>query len=429
MKNSNRIQYYVVPLLLLFMLLSSTSLSAQSDSTATANKDSYGGKSNWERAVDLPGQLIYLPFRLILEGTSAGIEAIYENHLIPRIATALTSEDGKRGLRPIYSSRSGFGAKFFWKDFITSGGRFTPKASIGLRMRQAYELEAKNISLLSGNLAFGVTAGYYNQPDESFFGIGIDTDKDDRTNFAREIMSVEVHLGPKLTDRLTSDISLGIERNNILPGRDTRRTRTNEVFNSMTLPGLETGVNLGHVEVNLAYDGTNSLGNPSKGTLASIHAGVFSQMGDESTYGFIRSGMDVSQHLNIYEDRILVFRVAAEDVSPRDGKAVPFYYLSELGSQETIRGFPRGRFFDEDMLMGSAEYRFPLRRRTTKESISALLFVDAGKVTPDLFNSINADDLEVTYGLGLRIWKQSGLITKFEVGFSSDGFRLIFNIE
>ncbi|MGH1362562.1 MAG: BamA/TamA family outer membrane protein [Calditrichia bacterium] len=411
------------------LLFGISSLQAVQDSTATAKKSDYTSKSNFEKVIDLPGEIIFLPFRLIFGATSSGIAVVYDNHLLPRIASALTSDDGKRGLRPIYSSRSGFGLKFFWKDFITPGGRLTPKASIGLLRRQAYELSAKRITILNGNLVIGASAGYYNMPDESFFGVGINAPEEDRANYAREMAAFELNLGPNFTPRLKTDLTFGYEINNILPGRSSTRDQLGEVFDLTTLSGVETGVKLGRAAISLEYNGTNSLGNPSSGFLASFHTGLYSQMGDEEQYGFTRTGVDLSQHFNLFKERTLVLRLAAEDVAARDDKEIPFYYLSEIGSQETVRGFPRGRFHDEDMLLGSAEYRFPLRNRTTKESISALFFVDAGKVTPDLYDSFNADNLEVTYGLGFRVWKQSGLLTKFEVGFSSDGFRLILSID
>ena len=116
-------------------------------------------------------------------------------------------------------------------------------------------------------------------------------------------------------------------------------------------------------------------------------------------------------------------RIATELTEPFSDKQIPFYYLSELGRHETIRGFGRGRFRANDMILASLEYRYPIWRR-----IDATFFVDTGKVSNNLADEFNTDNLEVTFGAGLRLFNRNGLILKTEFGRSDDGVRYYFSL-
>ena len=78
---------------------------------------------------------------------------------------------------------------------------------------------------------------------------------------------------------------------------------------------------------------------------------------DDDLYGYWKQTIDLTHHLHLFYDRVLVTRIAAERTQAIDNREIPFYRLCELGRKESIRGFTRGRFRDLDMLMGSIEYR------------------------------------------------------------------------
>ena len=129
------------------------------------------------------------------------------------------------------------------------------------------------------------------------------------------------------------------------------------------------------------------------------------------------------QHIHLFYNRSLALRLAGEITEPFSDREVPFYYLSELGRGETIRGFSRGRFRARDMVLGSLEYRYPIWAKA-----DAILFVDVGQVAEDIFNDLSTDNFEVGYGGGVRIWGKEGLVTSFVIGKSSDGFRVYFGL-
>ena len=116
---------------------------------------------------------------------------------------------------------------------------------------------------------------------------------------------------------------------------------------------------------------------------------------------------------------MLVLRVAGQVTDAFERRAIPFYYMSELGEKGTIRGFDRSRYRDRDRLIASVEYRYPVWR-----TVDWVLFLDAGQVTHRLFDTLSRDDFAFGYGGGFRIWSPRGVIMRFEVGKSADRVRL-----
>ena len=97
--------------------------------------------------------------------------------------------------------------------------------------------------------------------------------------------------------------------------------------------------------------------------------------------------------------------------------------MSELGHKDTVRGFSRGRFRERDMMLGSAEYHYPLMA-----SLDAVLFLDAGQVSNDIFKTLSSDDFQYGYGGGINIWSRNSLAAQILLGKSKDGFRMYLNL-
>ena len=271
---------------------------------------------------------------------------------------------------------------------------------------------------------------YHLQPDEAFFGIesafenGSDVD-DDRTNYLLEQSFGEVKLGADVGDRFSAKAVAGYEVNSARGGKNERYTSLSEVANAQTLPGFESEVGLTRLELEVRSDYRNRGVRPTSGGVALLRGGFFEDTGRHDSdfqYGFWKLTADVSQHLHLFYDRTLILRLAGEVTEPMaSDKVIPFYYLSELGREETVRGFQRGRFREENMVLGSAEYRYPVW-----EILDAFLFADAGKVFAD--SKFSDSDWKVGYGFGLEIWGKTDVMTSLALGISEDGLRIYFGL-
>jgi len=406
-------------------------LYAQSDSTdiieSEINQDEYPerykSREVWEHVLSFPGTLVNLPFKIVLSGVGGTVGIIYKSKIVDKINDFLTSDDNLRALRPIYSSRSGAGLKLYQKDILNRNSKAEISTSAGHRYRQKYHIALSGINLFRESVHADISVGYHLYPDEGFYGIGPNSidDDDNESNYSYEQSSIRFGLGSKLKDKFDLSALLTIENNSILDGKDYDDISTMEMYSITELPGLESEVWLIGTEVRLSCDSRDIQGNPSSGREILLEGGIFRQI-ENHNYSFWKASLDIKQYIHLFYGRSIILRIAGEMTEPLSDKAIPFYYLSELGRSETIRGFSRGRFRDRDMLFGSIEYRYPIMKKR-QSNIDAFLFIDAGQVTADIINDIELDDIQIGFGGGVRLWSSESESLKLFVGKSKEQFR------
>jgi outer membrane protein assembly factor BamA len=125
---------------------------------------------------------------------------------------------------------------------------------------------------------------------------------------------------------------------------------------------------------------------------------------------------------------VLAVCFAGEVRRPYDNSVIPFYYLSELGTAESIRGFARGRFRDRDMLLGSLEYRYPVWRNWNERGMDLILFADTGQVANNIFEEAEMKNFKTGVGFGYRLWNLKGLVSTLYMAHSEDGWRIYFEL-
>jgi hemolysin activation/secretion protein len=105
-------------------------------------------------------------------------------------------------------------------------------------------------------------------------------------------------------------------------------------------------------------------------------------------------------------------------------QVVPFYLQPTLGSDTELRGFRRYRFYDENSLSLTAEYRWEIGI-----GFEMAAFVDGGNV----FHSpgeIVSTDLQSSVGFGLRFKNQNErrVVARLDIGFSREGTQVWLKI-
>jgi len=382
----------------------------------------------WEEIVYLPGQIVFFPLEYALKGVGMTIGYVDDTKLIPKIEDFLTSDDGRRGVEPTYSGRTGGGIQFYQKGLFgapSDRNILELTATGGSRGRQRYQCALEEIRFAGGLIWSDLLLRYRKLPTESFFGIGPETRREDKTKFAQTQTSAEVSFGVHLGLDLALEAQAGYDKVEIADGDDPDLPSTTDQYTEAALPGVEEPADMMHVRLALARDAKNRQGHPTHGYEVSVSGGWHRQTGDDR-FGFAKYTVDLATYLPLFYDRVVAFRVAGEMTDPLKGREIPFYHLSELGRRETIRGFARGRFRDRDMMLASVEYRYPVWRGRDNNGVGFVLFADAGQVSPDLVQEASLDEFRSGFGFGLRMWNEGGLVAKVEAARSSEGWRYYF---
>jgi outer membrane protein assembly factor BamA len=220
--------------------------------------------------------------------------------------------------------------------------------------------------------------------------------------------------------------SFTFEHNNIRAGKNPTYEPTTELYDLAELPGLESQVDILGADVNLRYDSRNPKGRPTGGKVILLRVDAFDQVSGNE-YGFWKTRAEIKQYVHLFYGRTLMLRLAGEMTEPFSNKAVPFYHLSELGRSETVRGFSRGRFRDRDMILGSAEYYYPVWQGRGNAA-DAFLFIDAGQVARDIVEDFDPDDLQVGFGGGLRFSTALNESMRVMVAKSKERFRFYLDL-
>ncbi len=380
-------------------------------------------RETWEWILSSPGLLINLPFAITLKVTEKVVSTVYQPRMVGWMYDLTTSDDSTRAIRPAYSSRSGLGIKIYQKEMLNEESKIELSAKAGFYNRQKYRLSFEDFRIADTDFFTDFSAGYRFLHNQEFYGIGPDSRKSDQTDHALERWWLYWDLRYRLSERLKYSVGLTFEHTNILQRVGNHEApATIEVYDASTLPGLENEVRILGYTTGLEYDSRNSIGGPRRGQRIRLNSGIYEQVGDDR-YEFWKINGEIRQYIHLFAGRVIQLRLDCEINEPISDKEIPFYYLGELGWMETIRGYPRGRFWDKDMLLGSIEYRWPIWHRL-ETTIDAFLFYDFGQVANDIFRNLEADDIQHGFGGGFRVWNDETESLYLVFAGSNEDFRV-----
>ncbi len=391
-----------------------------SDSTS-ARERSLPKPSVGDVLLSIPGEVARLPIYAVKLTTQGLILGSYETPL----RRLLYLQNPIEPFYPVagYSSRTGLMGGLGLKLKNIGGGVLKMKGAYSSHQYQDYKIGYR----MRGEVnSFEIIARYRKLTQESFYGLGNDTDIDDETNFSQERTLIQVEGTRHLLGSLKATISGGFRATNISNGLATtsegsialisRRFSLSEDRFAPTRFVYTGGA--------LTFDCRDHQGQPSRGLLVTVATDYYLGTGVSDDIDVWVSRGDASAYLNLFRKRILAVRVQAQTVEfSGERTVVPFYLLSSLGGADDLRGYFRYRFLGEDMAMGTVEYRYPIW-----DVVDAFLFVDAGQVYEDIFTDFYKDDFNYDYGGGLRIFNAEGITFGMQVALSDEPTRFYFEL-
>jgi len=332
------------------------------------------------------------------------------------------------------------GLKFTNRDLLGSGVTFDVDGIYAIEGQQALEMQIGSPFLSENRFLMLGRVYFYYDPQQEFFGLG-NNDQGPEPASTQGIQDIGGSLtaGWRITERLSLNAQVTVRDVVITDGdRDGDIPFTRERFPD--LPGIDGGT-VAPFGLSLVWNNRDDLLTPTRGwrvILKALHANP--DLGSDFEYsqfivdlGYLRSFFDRTLTLAV--------RVNGEYIVSPDAQT-PFWELSELGGDDTLRGFFPYRFLGTSRILLNTEIRFPIVNFDFFDiwdvDIDGVVFGDSGRVfisdeelrdefsiDDDLLSRI-IDDFQYDYGGGLRIALSDALVARIDVGFSDEETGLVY---
>jgi hypothetical protein len=310
-----------------------------------------------------------------------------------------------------------------WRhDLFNRNARVDFGAGISTRNYQMLQADFSLPYLFQNRLEIGVHALYRHNPQEDFWGLGLDSLKDNRVSYLVDYTDYEGRVIYRPFPWVQAGTRFGTLRGTVGSGTDSRFPSIEEVFTDATAPGLTVQPDYSFGDVFGALDYRDEEDNARSGGLYSFMWREYSDL-DYDRYSFRLVDLLLQQFVPIF-DKKRVFAVqgrlqsAATDNGA--GQIVPFYFKPTLGGSTSHRGFNDFRFRDDAVVNLNVEYRW--------EAFSGLdmaLFSDWGTVASNI-GQLKMSELENAYGVGFRFNSAKSVIYRIDLGFGGEGVQAFF---
>lgn len=340
--------------------------------------------------------------------------------LLDRIDAALTG--AQRGWHPFFGSAyngGGFAFGAGYAHHVSPYSSIDVRGSYTVRGYKRAEVEFASPRLFNRRADLSIIAGWREATQVGFYGLGIETAKDNRRNYGFE----EVHAGALLTFKPTRRLwllrgGLEVARWSQEPGSGAVPS-IETAYTPATLPGLGAEPTYVHAQGTVGFDWRTSPGYSRRGGFYGVTVHDYADR--DKTLGFHQVDYEVIQHIPILREAwTLSLHGLARTAFDKDDQQLPFFMLPSLGGGSTLRGFSSWRFRDRNSLLLQAEWRIMVNR-----FIDTAVFYDAGKVTASKAD-LDFKGLEHDYGFGVRFHGPAATALRVEVARSAEGTALVF---
>ena len=202
------------------------------------------------------------------------------------------------------------------------------------------------------------------------------------------------------------------------PGADRQFASTESVFRQESIPGFARQSRYITSGGFLHFESTDHPYSPRSGGDYSLRfSNNVDQTGGQGS--FRQLDVDLRQYISFFQkQRVIVLRGYSILTDTRGGQTVPFYLQPTLGGPETLRGFRPFRFYDNNLILLTAEYRWKM-----SSGAELAFFGDGGKVFPR-WREITLHDIEASYGAGIRFNVRQDVFLRCDAGISHEGVQV-----
>jgi hypothetical protein len=378
--------------------------------------------------------------RLLVRGIGAAAKPVMEwnerEHVYQNVVAALTSKDGREGVRPVFHWELAFrptvGIGYF-NHRLPHGARASVSTELG-GLETIIQNARVTVPFARERATLAVEARYRRRDDMLYTGIGMNA-KLPRARYSIDEADVDssVELRPQKSLRLEVGVDVGLRRFadghaydgdrpigevycvRMLDGR----CRSGAIDEAL-VPGFADGTQFARGRAALAVDSRKD--ETSSGVMLDLGAAYTHGLGSDRT-SYLGLHGHAGGAVEIWRHRTLYVGLSADDLFAFGSTPIPFSELVVLGGPDDLRGFPRGQFRGTSSLMGTIEYRWPVWMW-----MDGSLFVDYGGVFGPDFRGLSFADMRPDIGFGVRAHSNKKFILRIQAayGFGDDGgFRFV----
>jgi hypothetical protein len=292
------------------------------------------------------------------------------------------------------------------------------KAGARGSVRSYYLIDAEMLfpRMLSDKAFFSARAVRRYAPQVDYYGPGPDSARSGRSRYLLEDTAVDATLGFEPSRNWRIGLTGGYLQTNTGPGRDPRRPSSHLQFPGA--PGMQEQTDFLRAGGFVQFDYRDHPRGARRGGNYSLEYRYFAD-GGKTAFSFHRYDADVQQFIPFFnERRVVVLRAQSVLSVANGGNKVPFYLQPTLGGSEVGRGFRQFRFYDDNLMAFSAEYRWEVL-----SGLDMALFTDAGKVFRRS-KDLNLREMESSVGVGFRFNVRNNVVLRIDTGFSHEGFQI-----
>jgi hypothetical protein len=285
-----------------------------------------------------------------------------------------------------------------------------------------FQLAVVHETVLQANERLRLRTGFLHRDlaQEDFFGLGLESERLDRTDYGLRETAVGTELDFALTETVGLRFGGDLRRISARSGENRALPSPELKFAPTTVVGLGNDFAYATVGASLFWDTRDEPGYPRRGSFVQSDVRQFLGLGAGDP-GFRRFGFEIQNALPLPgHDHGFVTRIRADWLDHGSATEIPFFFTRGLGGSHSLRGFPLNRFRGEDLVLATVEYRSAI----LPGKLDAVVFWDTGGAYGS-FSDLRMGGLEHSFGAGIRVLRRNRVLLRLEVAQGSEGSRFL----
>ncbi len=324
----------------------------------------------------------------------------------------------------VYNAHTGVNLTFRYLGYPTTDENYRIFINRSTKVDQEYTGEYWNNRILGGNFKIYGRFTFYRDSTYRFFGLSERSPEKDETNYSNVELAPKFILGYYLPHHLL--LSYG----EVLHWVTIRRgTAKGLPYIKDKFPNLQ-GINGGAVierQLTLSYDTRDDQLFPTKGWYSNLYGMLGQNFAHDRM--FSRIGINGRTFISADDKRYVTVLKGAFEMT--GGHDIPFFELSNIGGEDTLRGFGDYRYYDKGYILFNAEERirlFKLKLFGVWSEWEAAPFIDMGRVYSSLRKE-PLEDYQVNPGIGFRAIVQPNVVGRVDLGYSKEGINAFVGLD